>query len=89
MEHPTDWTNLKSSNIAAAKFSYDEGSDEFGTLTVRFHNGSVYDYSDFPGEMATDFFEAHSPGMFFAQNIRAQFTGVRFDPDAEVADDDV
>jgi hypothetical protein len=46
--------------------SYDE---EAGTLTVTFHNGKRYQYSDVPKDLATGFTENGGSGSWLRQHI--------------------
>lgn len=46
-------------------------------LEVEFANGSVYQYSGVPRDLADQFVKSDSAGRFFAQNVRNQFQAKR------------
>ncbi|MCX6897204.1 MAG: KTSC domain-containing protein [Verrucomicrobia bacterium] len=58
-----------SSNIA--EIGHDFWS---GTLTVAFHNGSIYEYDDVPRSVFHDFLDADSKGGFHAREIRGHYS---------------
>ena len=43
------------------------------TLYLRFHNGEIYCYFDFPADQYRDFLAADSKGQYFASDIRDRF----------------
>ncbi len=45
------------------------------TLTMRFNNGDVWQYDDVPLERAHSMQGAASPGKYFADKIKGQYTG--------------
>lgn len=76
----TEITN--SSNIKAAGYDAD-------TRTMRntFASGKTYEYEDFPEAewekyAATFNVDGASPGKYFAENIRSQFTGTPVEAEA-------
>jgi KTSC domain len=42
-------------------------------LYVRFHDGNIYRYFEFPSEQFGEFAVAESKGQYFARNIRGRF----------------
>jgi len=63
------WVVVKgSSNIAA--YAYDEKTEE---LTVKFHNGGVYTYSEVPLELPKEWEMASSKGRYFHLVIKGKF----------------
>jgi hypothetical protein len=52
---------------------------ENGTLSVRFKGGAVYDYSDFPADLHSQWMVAHdageSVGSFFHKHIKPHYEG--------------
>lgn len=65
---------VKSSNIHSV-------DHQDGTLTIKFHSGAEWDYSDVPAELHAKMMEAHdrgeSIGKFFHANIRNQFKATK------------
>ncbi len=59
-----------SSNIEAV-------GHEGGTLTIKFRNGGIYDYPDFPAELHDKFVNAESCGKFFQGHIRGKYMGTK------------
>ncbi len=63
----SDYVDLDSSNIAAAKL-------EGNTLYVKFKNGSVYSYDGVDRAMFDQLTQAASVGKFFAANIKNNYS---------------
>ena len=63
-----------SSNIESVDYS-----NYCQVLTVRFHSGLVYQYSDVPQELINEWVKAESIGSFFHKNIRTSFKYVKID----------
>ena len=55
---PSDWTELSSSTVAAARWDADAG-----TLSVIFKSGRSYDYA-VPPDVAAGLFTTPSPGRY-------------------------
>jgi len=60
---------LNSSNLHA--MDYEPWSH---TLTIAFHNGSVYEYYHVPGHIFKGLLEADSPGRFHHENIKNNYS---------------
>lgn len=70
-----------SSQIAAA--GHDPAT---GTLAVRFHTGTVYQYQDVPAEVAEGLLSAQSKGRYFGAEIRGKFEYSKVVPEEGAAD---
>ena len=68
---------LKSSNLAAA--GYDPATQ---VLRVQFKNGSIYDYSQVPPDVANALFSANSAGQYLHQRIKGQYEHTLIQPAA-------
>jgi hypothetical protein len=62
------WIPLESKMLSAAAYDADKY-----ILYLRFRNGDVYRYFDFPDETYQQFLLAESKGHFFLSNIRNCF----------------
>jgi KTSC domain len=60
-----DWIEVDSDCIKTIAFD-----NSTSCLKIRFHNGSVYQYSDFDRLKFSDFRNASSHGRFFNQEIK-------------------
>ena len=49
---------------------------ETHTLEIEFNNDKIFQYKDFPEELAAQFSAADSKGKFFTQNIKGIYTGI-------------
>lgn len=67
-----DLTPVTSSNIAGV--GYDAAT---GALTVQFHSGAIWQYSDVPPKTYAELMTGEGIGARFAADIRAQYPGVR------------
>jgi hypothetical protein len=68
---------LKSSNLAAA--GYDPATQ---VLRVQFKNGSIYDYSQVPSDVANGLFFADSAGQYLHQQIKGKYQHTMIQPAA-------
>lgn len=62
------WIPVESSVFTSAAYR-----DEEQQLYLRFHDGRIYRYFEFPQEMYEEFLRAESKGTYFARNIRNRF----------------
>ena len=60
---PSDWTELSSSTVAAARFDPPPAGQSTGTLSVIFKSGRSYDYV-VPPDVAAGLFSSPSPGRY-------------------------
>ena len=67
---PRQWTTLSSSNIKAIM------QDEDG-LNIEFQSGAIYHYAGVPDETAQGLLHASSPGRYFQNFIKDDYTGER------------
>lgn len=63
-----EWQQVASSHIEA--LAYDEDS---GVLSVRFTDGSEYEYDDVSSSLYEAFLAYPSKGHFFKQNVRGAY----------------
>jgi hypothetical protein len=68
---------LDSSNLAAA--GYDPATQ---VLRVQFKNGSIYDYSQVPPDIANGLFSADSAGQYLHQRIKGKYQHTLIQPAA-------
>lgn len=69
-----DFVQLDSEHIK--EYSYDKASR---VLTLVFHLGGTYEYSDVPSNLVYAFANAPSKGAFFHGNIRGRFTFTKYE----------
>ncbi len=62
-----EWLDCSSSNVAAAQ--YDRQNEN---LTIRYNNGSVYQYLGVSPELATEFYFAPSKGTWCWDTLRVR-----------------
>lgn len=62
-----DWEEVTSSHLDAIRWA---GGEMYGTIHVRFKNGSVYDYPAESRETYDGLLNAGSHGAFYWRNIR-------------------
>ena len=72
MRNEANFKVFQSSNIHSG--SYDP---ETQTMTIRFGNGSTYNYASVPPEVWSRLTSAPSPGQYFHGYIKPVFTGSR------------
>ena len=68
IEAPSNMFKCNSSNI-----DWIDYNDESNTLTVAFHSGSVYDYSNVDKDVYETFKTAESVGKFFNANVKNRY----------------
>ena len=61
---------IKCDSTAADEFAYD---GESGTLSIRFNNGSLYEYYDVPEEVFAGLLEAQSVGRYLNDNVTSTY----------------
>lgn len=66
------FTPVKSKNIAGV--AYDPATQ---TLSLKFHDESIYDYSPVPAGVHTEFMQSESKGSFFHSRIRTHYKNVK------------
>lgn len=64
----TEFTPVDSSNIAGIAYA-----SESHTLSVEFHDGSIYEYSGVPENAYSAFLESASPGSFFHRRVKGAY----------------
>jgi len=62
------WRKINSSNLAEAHYR-----EKNSTMTIRFHNGDIYEYQDVPKDVFLELVDKtlESPGRFFTEKIRS------------------
>jgi hypothetical protein len=63
-----NWVTVESSVFTSAAYRNDERQ-----LYLRFHDGDIYRYFEFPRQQYDEFLVADSKGQYFAHNIRNRF----------------
>lgn len=58
------WLAVDSSNLKHVRW------DEWGTLSVEFHGGAVYEYLAVPRQVFDDLLAAESKGQFFKEYVK-------------------
>lgn len=56
---------------------YHKGSDDLGTLELKFSNGGVYDFLNVPSKLYDEFMHAPSREQYYAANIGKRFPCTR------------
>lgn len=63
-----EWVQLASSNLESALYDPDSR-----ILTIRFHSGGEYQYSDVEPEVAKELTTTPRPGRYFADYINGRY----------------